>query len=140
MYIDLAIINPKRQEWRRHLADKGVGAAADVKERKKREFYADKIDWNRGMFLPFIMEIQGGVGRAAQKFMIELEKRKLQRSCTLTDTPTSIANLNLMTSLSIELQRLNSEMSLQRLPSDKALEVNDTSRLESAKRSAKNGH
>ena len=78
LYIDIAIINPKTQSWRRHLSDKGVGAAAAVKEQKKRDFYADKIDWNRGIFLPFIMEVQGGIGGAAQKFMIEVEKRQRQ--------------------------------------------------------------
>ena len=41
-----------------------------------------------------------------------------------------------MTSLSIELQRLNSEMILQRLPTDEALEVRDYARLTSAKWSA----
>ena len=50
LYIDISIINPKVDEWRRHLADKGVGAAAAVKEQKKINFYADKIDWSRTVF------------------------------------------------------------------------------------------
>ena len=49
--------------------------------------------------MPFILEVQGGVGEAAQKFMIEVEKRKRQRSCNLLGAPSSVANLDLMTSL-----------------------------------------
>ena len=82
------------------------------------------------------MEVQGGVGKAALTFMIEVEKKIHRRSFDLSGCPVSVANLNLMTSLSIELQRLNSEMILQRHPRDKALEVKDASRLESAARSA----
>eukprot|EP00495_Collosphaeridae_sp_1-RS-2012_P004772 TRINITY_DN4067_c0_g1_i1.p1 TRINITY_DN4067_c0_g1~~TRINITY_DN4067_c0_g1_i1.p1 ORF type:complete len:176 (+),score=16.66 TRINITY_DN4067_c0_g1_i1:31-528(+) len=63
--------------------------------------------------------------------MKELEERKKQRACSLTQS-TPVANLDLMTSLSIELQRLNSEMILQRLPRDQTLEVRDLTKLESA--------
>ena len=48
----------------------------------------------------------------------------------------SIANLDLMTSLSIELQRLNSEMILQRLLRDDTLVVSDITRIECANREA----
>ena len=41
-----------------------------------------------------------------------------------------------MTTLSIELQRLNAEMILQRLPRDETLRVADLTRLESARRQA----
>ena len=75
--------------------------------------YADKIDRRTGEFLPFIMEVQGGVGGAARKFMIEVDKRKKQRTNELMRESSSIANLDLMTSLSIELQRLNSEISFK---------------------------
>ena len=68
-------------------------------------------------------------------FMIKLEKRRKQRSCELSKTPISISNLDLMTSLSIELQRLNAEMILQRQPRDERLAVKDLTRLESAKHS-----
>ena len=68
--------------------------------------------------------------------MIEIQKRKIQRRCGTTKAPSSISNLDLMTTLSIELQRLNSEMILQRLPQDEALEVQEHVRLESARRSA----
>ena len=88
------------------------------------------------MFLPFIMEVQGGVGKAAADFMLEVQKRKRQKACKLEAPPSSIANVELMTTLSIELQRLNSEMILQRQPTDAALEVHDFQKLNSAKQSA----
>ena len=80
------------------------------------------------------MEVHGGFGKDAAEFMIEIESRKLQRSCRTTRAPKSISNLDLMTALSIELQRLNSEMILQRLPTDEALEVQDYARLTNAKK------
>ena len=82
------------------------------------------------------METQGGVGGAAKRFLVEVEKKKKQRANELTNASSSIANIDLMTSLSIELQRLNSEMILQRLSRDRALIVSDLTRLESAKREA----
>ena len=51
LYIDCAIINPKTAEWKRYLANNGVGAAADAKEKKKIKFYANKIDPRRSIFL-----------------------------------------------------------------------------------------
>ena len=118
------------------LSEGGVGAAADAWGQKKVEKYQDKIDPKCDIFMPFIMEVQGGFGREAKNFMIELERRKLQRSCGTSKAPQSISNLELATTLSIELQRLNSGMILQRLPHDEALEVKERARLESAKHSA----
>ena len=136
LYIDCAIINQKAMEWKRHLVANGVGAAAAAKEKKKIDKYKGKIDEITSEFLPFILETPGGVGRMAIEFMIELEKRRKQRSCELSKTPISISNLDLMTSLSIELQRLNAEMILQRQPRDERLAVRDLTRLESANHSA----
>ena len=113
------------------MAEGRVGSAADAKGRKKVEYYKDKIDERTGIFLPFIMEVQGGFGEEAINFMKELEQRKKQRANSLSKS-IPVANLDLMTSLSIELQRLNSEMILQRLPRDQTLEVQDFTRLESA--------
>ena len=52
----------------------------------------------------------------AIELMLGLEKKKRQRSCEIAKAQISIANLDLMTFLSIELQRLNSGMILQRTP------------------------
>ena len=57
--------------------------------------------------------------------MIEIEKRKKQRANEVRKMGKSVANLDFMTSLSIELQCLNSEMILQRLARDRPLEVSD---------------
>ena len=63
-----------------HLVANGVGAAAAAKEKKKINKYKEKIDERTSEFLPFILEVQGGVGRMAIDFMIELERRRKQRS------------------------------------------------------------
>ena len=113
------------------MIEKGVGAAADAAGKRKTSMYSGKIDEKTSIFLPFIMETQGGFSRSAQNFMKEVEKRKKQRSCSLSQPPISVANLDLMTSLSLQLQRLNSEMGLQRLPKDQTLEVKDSTILAS---------
>ena len=135
LYIYISCINPKAVKWKRHLV-KGVGVAALACEKEKIQKYADKIDDRTGLFLPFIVEVQGGVGKAAADFMLEIQKRKREKSCELGQAPTSTANVDLMTTLSIELQRLNSEMILQRQPTNKALEVQDIEKMETAVQSA----
>ena len=68
--------------------------------------------------------------------MLELEKQKMQGPCSVGKPPKEIGNLDLMFTLSIELQRVNTEMILQRQPTDEALEVRDLTRLESDQHSA----
>ena len=82
------------------------------------------------------METQGGVGKAAEDFVIETGEKKRQRSCSLSKACKSVANLSLIISLSLQPQRLNSAMFLQRLPREKILEVKDIDKLESAKKAA----
>ena len=82
------------------------------------------------------MELQGGFGKEVSQFLLELERRKMQGACSIGKAPKSIANLDLLIALSIELQRLNSEMILQRQPTNEALEVRDLTRLKSAQLSA----
>ena len=88
------------------------------------------------VYLPFIMETQGGIGKAAEDFIIEIGEKKRQRSCSLSKACKSVANLSLIISLSLQPQRLNSAMFLQRLPREKILEVKDIDKLESAKKAA----
>ena len=76
LYIDCAIINPMTRRRKSSLITGGVGAAADNEEKRKRDKYAGKIDDKTSIFLPFIMETQGGFGKTAQSFMIEVEKRR----------------------------------------------------------------
>ena len=68
--------------------------------------------------------------------MLELEKQKMQGPCSVGKPPKEIGNLDLMFTMSIELQRMNTEMILQRQPTDEALEVRDLTRLESDQHSA----
>ena len=70
LYIDCSIINPKCQKWRVFLSEGGVGAAADEWAKKKVDKYRNKIDPTNAIFLPFIMEVQGGFGKDAADFMI----------------------------------------------------------------------
>ena len=82
------------------------------------------------------METQAGIGKAAQDYIIEIEEKKRQRSCSLSKACKSVANLRLMISPSLQLQRLNSAMILQRLPREQVLEVKDIDKLESANKAA----
>ena len=83
-----------------------MGAAADEWGKIKEEKYRDMIDPNKATFLPFIMETQGGIGKAAQDFIIKIEEKKRQSSCSLSKTRNSVANHSLMISLSLQLQLL----------------------------------
>ena len=136
LYIDVSCINPKTDLWKSHLVEGGVGAAAVACEKKKKLKYKGNIDERTGTFLPFIMEVQEGIGKAAADFILQAEKLIRQKFCDMGEAPTSVANISLMTSLSIELQRFNSEMILQRQPLDKALEVSESDKVESAKQAA----
>ena len=68
---------------------KGVEVGALACEKEKIQKYADKIDDRTGLFLPFIVEVQGGVGKLAADFMLEIQKRKREKCCELGQTPTS---------------------------------------------------
>ena len=79
----------------------------------KKKRYSD-INQSDFEFLPFILEAQGGAGKAAVKFEKELEKRKLMRTCAATHDRSK--KLNLLTGLNIEVQRFNSTAILERVP------------------------
>ena len=136
LYIDVSCVNPMALTRRGYLARNGLGGAAEECAKRKINWYKDKIDTRFGDFLPFIMETQGGLGDAAKKFLCEVDRRKKQRSNIISKGAPSVANLDLMTTLSIELQRLNAEMILQRLPRDEILRVADRTKLECARRKA----
>ena len=70
LYIDVSVINAKMSCWKNHLADHGAGGAAAACEQKKIRWYEGKIDERTSEFLPFILEVQGGVGKLAIKFMM----------------------------------------------------------------------
>ena len=66
MYIDVSVIDPTGQSWRPDLLTGGAGEAARLKEKKKRKFYSKQFNLleKRNLFCPFIIEAQGGVGKA----------------------------------------------------------------------------
>ena len=67
MYIDVSVIDPTGQCWRPKLLSGGAGEAACFKELEKRKFYSKQFNLleKRNLFCPFIVETQGGVGKAA---------------------------------------------------------------------------
>ena len=75
--IDVAIIDPTGDSYSRVLRSDGVGAAATKYELRKVKKYEDM----KGMFVPFVLEAQGGFGSAAKKLVRELEKRRNKRRC-----------------------------------------------------------
>ena len=83
LLIDTAVINPRGSNHRRFLAGSGVGAAATAYEDTKIQRYAKLIDYKKYDFLPFIFEVQGGIGDRATSFIQELIKRKRQRLANL---------------------------------------------------------
>ena len=72
MLIDVAIIDPTGDSHAETLRRHGVGAAATNYQMRKVKKYEDI----RGMFVPFVLETQGGFGIEAKKLARELEKRR----------------------------------------------------------------
>ena len=133
LLIDTAVINPRGSNHRRFLAGGGVGAAATAYEDTKIQRYAKLIDYEKYDFLPFILEVQGGIGDRATAFIQELIKRKRQRLANLSRglynaKNVGFANLDIIAALSIEVQRANAENILQRLPRDNTLKVSEIRR------------
>ena len=92
---------------------KGVGNAATRYDETKRKRYSD-IEESEFEFIPFILEAQGGVGKAAITFSKELERRKRLKTCSATRDRSG--KLDLLTALNIEVQRFNSTAILEPVP------------------------
>ena len=91
----------------------GVGNAATRYEETKRKRYSD-IEESEFEFIPFILEAQGGVGKAAITFSKELERRKRLKTCSATRDRSG--KLDLLTALNIEVQKFNSTAILEPVP------------------------
>ena len=78
MYIDVSVIDPTGQSWRSSLLSEGVGEAVRLKEIEKREHYSEQFNLleKRNLFCPFIVEAQGGVGKAALQLIRAMLKKK----------------------------------------------------------------
>ena len=86
---------------------------ASANGKLKKNKYKELIDYSRYDFLPFILEVQGGIGDSARRFIEELEKRETQRRCQKRRNPRkedrALANLDLTIAISIKVQRINAE-------------------------------
>ena len=60
--------------------DDGAGGAATAYVNTKRQKYADLIDFERYEFVPFILEVQGGIGDSTITFIRGLMKRERQKT------------------------------------------------------------
>ena len=94
----------------------GVGEAATAYGSTKERLYHD-LDFNKYEFLPFIVETTGGWSKGAYNFCKELKKRH-ESSIYTSDSHyrLSYETNTLQSTISIELQRANSRMILERTP------------------------
>ena len=117
LLIDVAVINPLCSTNLSNLISDGVGAAATAYEKIKVKTYSD-LDFTKYEFLPFIIEATGGMGKAAHGFCKELKNRRASLKCNSEDD--GICRWSgqdpLIMALSVELQRANSRMVLERTP------------------------
>ena len=75
--IDVAIIDPTGDSHAEALRHGGVCVAATKYQRRKIKTYSDI----KSMFIPFVLEAQGGFGVEAKKLVRELERRRREREC-----------------------------------------------------------
>ena len=117
LLIDVAVTNPLCSTNQPKLISEGVGAAASKYEKEKEKTYSD-LDFTKYDFLPFIVEAAGGFGKAAHGFCKELKSRRESLNCSgnLSDSKNYATADPLLVAISVELQRANSRMVLERSP------------------------
>ena len=116
LLIDVAIINPLCSTNVDSLISTGVGGAATAYGRTKERTYRD-LDQTKYDFIPFIVETTGGFNEAAIGFCKEIRKRFESSSCCNdSEHPWNYETNSLQSAISVELQRANSRMVLERTP------------------------
>ena len=112
----MAVINPLCSANIGSLISDGVGGAATKYGTRKDRTYRD-LDLNKYEFLPFIIETTGGFSNKAYGFCKEVQNRHKSLNCYSNDDsyPKHENNL-LLSAISIEIQRANSRMILERTP------------------------
>ena len=122
LLVDVAVINPLCSTNLPKLISGGVGAAASTYEICKEKTYSD-LDSTKYEFLPFIIEATGGLGKAVHGFCKELKGRResLIFSSELDNASNYSTADPLLAAISVELQRANSRMVLERVPHTKNL-------------------
>ena len=99
-----------------NLISDGVGGAATAYCKVKERIYHD-LDRTKYELLPFIMETTGALSKSAFGFCKQLKKRRDDLNCQSTfDSHHTNDRKPLLSALSIELQRANSRMILERTP------------------------
>ena len=122
LLIDVAVINPLCSTNVSNLLSNGVGGAATAYEKVKVDTYPD-LDFTKYEFLPFIIEATGGMGKEAHGFCKELKSRResLSFNNEYDEFRRQTSQDPLVIALSVELQRTNSRMVLERTPQPRNL-------------------
>ena len=135
--IDVAIIDPTGNSHAAILRRDGVGAAAPRYQMRKVKKYEDV----EGMFLPFVLEVQGGFGQEAKRLVRELERRRKERECVPNtrgfDGTQQLGEINLVTAIGFELARRNARMILDRSPQEQPLIPSERTKIRMEMRSKK---
>ena len=132
LLIDIAVINPLCESRRDDLILGGVGCAATKWGNKKVEKYSD-LDFEKYDFLPFIIETTGGMAKAAHGLCEELLKLQKSLSCgEWNGRKDGGGYTGLLSAISVELQRFNSHMVLERIPDPEDLIERDIVKCEMA--------
>ena len=83
----------------------------------KRSTISGSLDFSKYELLPFIIETTGGLSKDAYEFCKELKKRHESSICQSdADYRRNYETNTLQSAISIELQRANSRMILERTP------------------------
>ena len=117
LLIDVAVTNPMCSTNLPKLLSDGEGAAATAYAKIKEKLYSD-LDFSKYELLPFIIETSGGLGKAAHGFCKELKRRRESLNCNHdpNGAKRSPAADPLLVAISVELQRANCRMILERAP------------------------
>ena len=112
----MAVINPLCSTNIDNLISDGAGGAATAYCKIKERLYHD-LDMTKYELLPFIMETTGALSNSAYGFCKQLGKLRESLNCqSAIDSPYTTGRDPLLSALSIELQRANSRMILERTP------------------------
>ena len=132
LLIDVAVINPLCSTNVDSLISEGVGGAATAYGRGKVSLYHD-LNFSKYEFLPFIIETTGGWSSAAYGFCEEIRRLRDSLSCqSKFNCPYTHSRKPLRSAISVELQRANSRMVLERTPLQENLIESDIAKCELA--------
>ena len=131
LLIDVAVIGPLCSTNVPNLISGGVGAAATEYAKMKVKTYSD-LDLTKYEFLPFIIETSGGMSKTAHGFCKELKSRRDSLNCNHETDDVRVYTVPdpLLVAISVELQRANSRMILERAPQSESLIMSEIVKCE----------